>query len=756
MRRRLIPLSLAIAVLLMAGCSKKTRIARFLGSAQHYRQEGKLQEASIQFRNALKLNPNLVEARLGLADVLLAQGDVIDAEPELRKCLAQDPSNVHVLTTLGGIYLKAGKLDWAKEKTEVALRIDPGNIDAKLLSGQIQLACKQPQAAERIFRDALSKENNPRAWLGIAAAQSAQDNLTATEESLRQAVAASHRSASTLLTLAKFLEEHDKSAEAQQLWEEAANKDKNNLDVLVPMAAFYKRQGNLAQSEAVLVRVRDLAPKTSPFRTLLANYYLITGEAPKAKQELESLARTDGLDSPAAARLGDLLIDDKEMQEAQALIDKILAKNKKSALGAYLKGRMDLVHGDGIDAAQQFDEATHYMTRTPRLYYYKGLAYLAQNKAEDAKASFSHALEVDPGYYDALLQRAKISLASGDKKGALADAIRLLRVHQTTDSITLYVQVLMAYGEMKQAEELLTTLIHKQQPGKARASLLSDAAIVSMQQKNFPEAHGQLEQARVEAPESMVPSQLLATLYLMQDKVAEAERSIADAQTQYPNSVDLKLMLGDVYLRERRFPQAAELYRQLLAADPQNTTAQFGLAKVALAQQDWGTAASIFEKLGRDHQAADALVNAGQAREKIGQVDLARQDYEQGLKLNPNSAIGLNNVSWIYLNQGLNTDVALGYAQRAKELMPDSPQVADTLAWAFYHKNRYEFALDQLQFAVNKQPDRALYHYHLAECYAALGHRSDAKQEFERALRGSGDFPRQDVARQMQMLESSR
>jgi hypothetical protein len=48
------------------------------------------------------------------------------------------------------------------------------------------------------------------------------------------------------------------------------------------------------------------------------------------------------------------------------------------------------------------------------------------------------------------------------------------------------------------------------------------------------------------------------------------------------------------------------------------------------------------------------------------------------------------------LLNGENVDVALTLAQSARQSTPNSPNTADTLAWAYYYKGTYAFARDLL------------------------------------------------------------
>jgi len=58
------------------------------------------------------------------------------------------------------------------------------------------------------------------------------------------------------------------------------------------------------------------------------------------------------------------------------------------------------------------------------------------------------------------------------------------------------------------------------------------------------------------------------------------------------------------------------------------------------------------------------------------------------------------------LEHGGNVDVALSLAQIARRRLPELPNVADTLGWAYYHKATYGLAIDLLEEAVKKGASR--------------------------------------------------
>jgi tetratricopeptide (TPR) repeat protein len=118
-----------------------------------------------------------------------------------------------------------------------------------------------------------------------------------------------------------------------------------------------------------------------------------------------------------------------------------------------------------------------------------------------------------------------------------------------------------------------------------------------------------------------------------------------------------------------------------------------------------------------------------------GDLGRARSYFEQALAADPNFAIAAANLAWVYTKQGGNLDMALGLAQKARQLMPNVDSIADTLAWVQFKKGNLIMARPLLQDCVRKAPDRATYRYHLGMVLAASGDRQKAKTELEAALR---------------------
>jgi tetratricopeptide (TPR) repeat protein len=118
-----------------------------------------------------------------------------------------------------------------------------------------------------------------------------------------------------------------------------------------------------------------------------------------------------------------------------------------------------------------------------------------------------------------------------------------------------------------------------------------------------------------------------------------------------------------------------------------------------------------------------------------GDLETARVYFQKALDADPDYAIALANMAWVDAIEGKNLNVALGMAQKAKALMPDSPEISDTLAWVMYKRDDYADAMPLLQECIHKSPDSAEFRYHLGMTLLATGQKEKGREQLEAALR---------------------
>lgn len=90
--------------------------------------------------------------------------------------------------------------------------------------------------------------------------------------------------------------------------------------------------------------------------------------------------------------------------------------------------------------------------------------------------------------------------------------------------------------------------------------------------------------------------------------------------------------------------------------------------------------------------------------------------------------------------------------------MPESPEIADTLGWAFYRKGVYQSAIGMFEEAIKlnakyKQAENPTYHYHLGLAYEKAEKPALARQHFEHALKIDPNYSNAaDIRKQLAQL----
>jgi tetratricopeptide (TPR) repeat protein len=119
----------------------------------------------------------------------------------------------------------------------------------------------------------------------------------------------------------------------------------------------------------------------------------------------------------------------------------------------------------------------------------------------------------------------------------------------------------------------------------------------------------------------------------------------------------------------------------------------------------------------------------------MGDAAKSRPLYELVIKVEPDNVLALNNLAFALAEEGGDLNLALTYAQRARQKSPESPEIADTLGWVYVRKNLSDNAIRIFQELVRKDPNHSTWRFHLAAALYQKGDKPSARRELEAALR---------------------
>lgn len=135
---------------------------------------------------------------------------------------------------------------------------------------------------------------------------------------------------------------------------------------------------------------------------------------------------------------------------------------------------------------------------------------------------------------------------------------------------------------------------------------------------------------------------------------------------------------------------------------------------------------------------ATAFNNRGLAHDRKGEYDLAVQDYDQAVRLDPNSSDAFYNRGNTYRNKG-EYDRSIGDFDQAIALNSNLLFAFISRGNSYDDKGEYDRALQNFDQAIRLNPNYAAAFSHRGVAYAWKGEYDRAIQDFDRAIRLNPD-----------------
>jgi predicted Zn-dependent protease len=104
-------------------------------------------------------------------------------------------------------------------------------------------------------------------------------------------------------------------------------------------------------------------------------------------------------------------------------------------------------------------------------------------------------------------------------------------------------------------------------------------------------------------------------------------------------------------------------------------------------------------------------------------------------------------LAFVYIEHGGDINAALSLALAARQKLPESAEVLDTLGWAYYKLGSARAAVPLLSDATRRAPDNPVFSYHLGMAQLAAGDIAAADQSLRQVLQRTPEFAYAGAAR---------
>jgi len=735
-KTRYCTVAISVMCLFALGCSRSPELTkkRYLSSGERYAQQGKYEEARIQFTRAIKVDARFSEAyyQLGLSNVALH--DWNGAFRALEEAQTLDPGRFDVKLELGKLYLASNNADLAKAAANSLLQANPNNTAAYRLLGDALLAQNDQNGALDAFTKLLLlAPDQAVAQENVGLLQAKMQRYDEAEQHLRKAIEIDPTFVSGYLNLASFFRSRNRLSDAEAVLQKGIGGNADATSLYIAQADLWKFEGKQDLAEQELQRLRDRTKSSAELSLAIGDYYSQHGEPEAASKEYLRGLSADPANTDLKNRTVEAYLEDGHTAEAGALNASVLKNNPKDIAAQVQRGRILLESGNVQAAISQLREQVADAPDFPQAHYALGLAYARGKSFDAAENEFAAALKLSPTMLPVIQSMASMQLAR--KQPALAGdyakrCVELAPGDPTCHLLLGLVLLENANGMAVQQFEMASS----QAPNDPAPRLQLAAAYTRM--KKWNEAENQFKDALRVSPRSHQALEQYAIYLESRNEPSKAMTLVQQFLAAYPDDATATLLLGSLYSGAKQYDEARQATEHALALDPNLAAGYLALGKLDQIRGDRDRAISDYERaLSLQPNGVPLLTLIGNLYLDKSDFTNARKYYDRALALDSDFAPALANLAYTEAQQGGELNVALGLAQKAKSLLPNVDAITDTLAWIEYLKGDYDDAVPAFQNCIRKDPGRASYRYHLGMALLAEGDRRGAKSSLEAALR---------------------
>jgi tetratricopeptide (TPR) repeat protein len=738
-------------------CSRdpNVRKQKYLDSGDKYFAQGKYREAVIQYSNAILIDARFAQAHFQLSQTYLRLGDSVRAFQEASRTVELAPDNYRAHTDIANLLvtvrnpdgsvnqdaLKQAKphLDLLREKVPN----DPKTHEAwaNYYAAQNDLASAIQEAEQAIRLDASRSES----YLQLAILQIRSNAPDKAEDSLKKAVDTDPKSMNAQLALGGFYQSHNRLADAEQQFRHAVDVDPKSPAPRAALVRVLIQENKRDGIEAFLRQTKKDMPDVPEGYRMLGDYYFAAGDMDKAAAEYGSLYGEHPKDLETKKNYIQILILKNQLSEATKLNNEILKGNPHDVEALVYKGQIQIRQNDAAGAVESLQNALSNDSGNAVAHYQLGIAYAKEHNPARAESEWREAVRIRPDLIDAQRSLADLELSRAEIDAALQTAQQIISSQPyLADGYVIKGMADLARQRYSDAQQDAEEAMHRA-PGNAIPYI--QLANIQLAQKHFPDAEKFYQQGLDKDPSSSQALSGLMNSYVAQK---EYDKAVTAANTQIaksPNNSDFYDLLGTALFNGKKdLPGAEAALKKAIDLDKTNTDAIEKLGKVQIQEGSSDQALALYLQSMKDNPREVVFyILAGELYEAKQNWEQAKALYQQALSISPDHPLASNNLAYVILEQGGNVDVAMNMAQTARRGMPDSPNAADTLGWAYYHKGIYQSAISQFQEALKLNektgaPDDAVLHYHLGLAYQKANQTSLARQQLEKAVKISPDY----------------
>lgn len=708
---------------------------------------GEVQERQGQFQNAIRQyaavaerKSDHVEARIRLANILLAAGridDALDYANQAFKLAADDPA---VLVTKAAIELKRGNREEAIALANQTLEKDPEYVDALMVLAADMLRSQKPEEALSLLDKApeASERNVALQLLRLTALEVLGDQ-PGVENLFMKMVDLFPDNPAFRQGLVQWYMSKGRTDDAEQTLRSFAESDPQNEVAQFGLVSYLQSQKGAEAAIGYLeglVASQDVSDDMRfRMKLALAQLKFSAGDRDGATDLMQSVVDSSDGDNRNRARIAfaQMVATQGNYEKAEALVDAVIEEDTKNPDALGVRAQVKLATGRNDEASEDLLVAVNEAPQNARLRVLLGDAYEKAGKVTLAEDSYAKALALNESPADAGLRMARFLL----RYGRTARARQVLedvatRVPNDRRVLALLGDVRLATQDWVGAEEVAKKLRALDQADTGPIADRIAAAALSGMDRHTESIN--LLRSTLETNEQDINTDLVRA-YVQAGELDEAETYLETQLEANPGNVRALVLLGSIYASSQRLDDAEEAFKKAASKE------EGEVGSTALAQFYASTGRiDDAEKTARDGIAKNPASNAlrfllSAILQREQRFDDAIAIYEEMFAKDPESTAVANDLASLLSERRgdpASLDRAFEIAQRFQN--SEIPQYLDTLGWIHYLRGDYPSALPLIKTAAERLPNVGLVQFHLGMVQMELGQAEASIESLKKAI----------------------
>lgn len=497
-------------------------------------QKGEKEEGITLLKRAWEKDKNFSIAGETLAMTYLRENDFTNALKIAQKLQNESPNRHQGYVFAGYAYEGLKKPEDSKKSFLKALEIQPGAPDASWKLAMDALKIGNTDQARKLYEDVL--HHNPdhlRTLLSLSELEFNAGNIKRTEELLTETIQKHPKVIQPRLMLTRLYLKNNDFKKALAVSDSTLKVFNNNVEALDLLGIIQRNSGNLAVAISTFQSAIQAEPKTTTPRYNLALTYLQSNQNEAASKELDLIFKIDANHFPSKILQTSLLLDEKQWDKAQAMLQMLAKDYPNQPEIAELNGKFAMSQNRPDEAVSHFQIALKDR-QTSNLVMQLASAQILTKNSNTGLTTLKTWLSKHPEDDSARNRLAAYSMMLGKTEEATSQYREIIGLHPSQFDAHNNLALLLA--QQGNLDKALEHAKNAQRLAPENTGVLDTLGVILCRKGNFKEGIDLLQKAAIKQPEDANIHYHLAEALIETKNITDAKQILNNLLKQNINA----------------------------------------------------------------------------------------------------------------------------------------------------------------------------------------------------------------------------